>query len=74
MILANDNFDTIVYIIKQGLLICNNMQAFIRYLIFPNIGKIAATFFMSALGIPEGHIPIQLLCVNLVTNGSPATA
>ena len=74
MILANDSFATIIYIIKQGRLIFNNMQAFIRYLISSKIGKVAATFFTAALGIPEGLFPLQLLWMNLITNGSPTIA
>ena len=74
MILANDNFATIVYIIEQGRPIFNNMQAFIIYLISSKIGKVAATFFTAALGIPEGLFPVQLMWVNLITNSSPTIA
>ncbi|MEH7482866.1 calcium-translocating P-type ATPase, SERCA-type [Neobacillus drentensis] len=74
LILLDDNFATIKAAIVEGRNIYENIRKFVRYLLASNVGEILVMLFAMVLALPLPLIPIQILWVNLVTDGLPAMA
>ena len=74
IVLLDDNFATLVSAVEQGRTIYNNIRKFVRYMLSCNIGEIITMLFALLLGMPVALLPIQILLINLVTDGLPAIA
>ncbi len=74
IVLLDDDFSTLVSAVEEGRIIYQNIRKFIRYLLACNIGEVVTMFFGMLMGMPVVLLPIQILMVNLVTDGIPAIA
>jgi Ca2+-transporting ATPase len=74
MVLTDDNFASIVAAIEQGRIIYSNIRKFVYFLLACNVGEILIIFGAMLIGLPIPLRPVQLLWLNLVSDGAPALA
>jgi Ca2+-transporting ATPase len=74
MILTDDNFATIVAAVGEGRVLYDNVRKFILYILASNVGEILVMLLGPLLGMPLPLLPLQILWINLLTDGLPALA
>ncbi|HIE24419.1 MAG TPA: ATPase, partial [Anaerolineales bacterium] len=74
MVLTNDNYASIVDAVEQGRIIYSNIRKFVFFLLSSNVAEIMIIFLATIAGLPTPLTAIQLLWLNLVTDGAPALA
>lgn len=74
MVLTDDNYVSIVSAVEQGRVIYSNIRKFVYFLLSCNLAEIAVIFLATLSGSPSPLTPIQLLWLNLLTDGAPALA
>ncbi|MEJ8835628.1 HAD-IC family P-type ATPase [Ramlibacter sp. AN1133] len=74
MVLTDDNYASIVAAIEQGRIIYSNIRKFVYFLLACNVGEILIVFGAMLVGLPIPLRPVQLLWLNLVSDGAPALA
>ena len=74
MVLADDNFATIVSAVRQGRTLYDNILKFVRFQLSTTIGAILTVFFAPLAGLPEPFTPLQILWVAIIMDGPPAVS
>jgi len=74
MVVTDDNFASIAAAVEEGRAIFDNIRKSIHFLLSCNISEILVMLFATLLGLPLPLLPVQILWINLVTDGLPALA
>lgn len=74
MVLLDDNFATIVNAVEQGRIVYDNIRKFVKYTMTSNAGEVCVMLLGPLIGMPLALLPLQILWINLVTDGLPGLA